>query len=254
MKILRKNIFVAAMLIATALFTSDLIAAETETDNPVISADELDQHIRDYILKHPEVLVQSIQQWQAQQQQAQIQQAKAAIKDRHDELFNDPSAPIGGNPNGDVTVVEFMDYNCAYCRRVFPAVKQLVESDSKVRLLFKEFPILGSGSEFAARAALASRKQGRYVEFHNAMMQAKKSLEERQVLAIAERVNLDVEQLRQDMKDPEIQAIIDRNFELAQALSISGTPGFVIGDEIVRGATSLANLQGLIEQVRQTKK
>lgn len=244
---IKRLVFLLAALAAAS--TSPLSLAAED----YVRADQLDRYFRDYLLEHPEVVVESIQRWQAEQQRAQAQQAKQAVQARRDEIFNDPSAPIGGNPSGDVTVVEFMDYNCGFCRKVFPDITRLIEGDGGVRLLFKEFPVLGPGSEFAARAALASMKQDRYVDFHNAMMQSGQRLAEPQVLAIAEKIGLDVERLKQDMQDPELQASIDRNLELARALAINGTPSFVIGDEIVRGATSLDNLKRLISEARNAQ-
>ncbi len=173
------------------------------------------------------------------------------LKERHDEIFNDADAPVDGNANGDITVVEFMDYNCGYCRKVFPSVTQLIEEDNNIRVLFKEFPVLGEGSQFAARAALASQQQGRYMAFHDAMMKSNQRLAKKQVLAIARKVGLDVEKLEQDMNDPQWQKIIDRNHALARVLAINGTPGFIIGDEIVRGATSLEHLKQLVARARQ---
>lgn len=234
------------LLLAALVFAGTQAGASAQT----LGADELDQRIRDYILDHPEVVVEAIQRWQDQQRQAQAEQYKAVVQQRKGEIFDTSVGTTVGNPDGDVTVVEFMDYNCGYCRRVFPAVQQLAEEDGNVRILFKEFPILGPGSDFASRAALASREQGLYREFHNALMTSGKRLEKAQVLAIAEEVGLDVQQLQADMNDPAIDEIIRRNHALAQDLAINGTPGFVIGDEIVRGATSLEHLRQLITEAR----
>lgn len=132
-------------------------------------------------------------------------------------------------------------------------ITRLIETDPNVRLLFKEFPILGPGSESAARAALASVRQGHYMAFHNAMMQSDQRLEEPQVLAIAERIGLDIERLKQDMADPQLQQLIERNLRLARELGINGTPSFVIGDEIVPGLVDLATLQQLVKQARQSR-
>lgn len=215
-----------------------------------LSDEALDQRIRDYILDNPEVVVEAIQRWQQQQQRAELEQFQSVLELREDEVFDVSDATLVGNPDGDIIVVEFMDYNCGYCRRVFPDVQQLAEQDGNVKILFKEFPILGPGSEYASKAALAAREQGLYGEFHNALMSADTRLDEPQVLAIAREVGLDVEQLQRDMQDPEIDALIQRNHELARDLGINGTPGFIIGNEIVRGATSLDNLKRLVAQAR----
>jgi protein-disulfide isomerase len=158
---------------------------------------------------------------------------------------------VGGNPSGDITLVEFFDYNCPYCRRVAPTVTDLIEDDPNLRLVYKEFPILGPGSQFAARAALASRAQGKYSEFHETLMNAGRQVNEDSVIEIAREVGLDVDRLAQDMEDPAIEAAIARNLALANTLGITGTPSFVIGDEIVPGAVDRATLEGLITQARR---
>jgi protein-disulfide isomerase len=213
--------------------------------------DEFEQRVRDYLLKNPEVIMEALQILQERQRAAQAENLKRTIAERSAEILNDPAAPVGGNPSGDITLVEFFDYNCPYCRRVAPTVTDLVEDDPNLRLVYKEFPILGPGSQFAARAALASRTQGKYLAFHEALMSAGQQVNEDSVIDIARRVGLDVERLTRDMGDPEIEAAIARNLELANALGVTGTPAFVIGDQVVPGAVDRAILEGLITQARR---
>ena len=171
-----------------------------------------------------------------------------------DELFKDPTSPVGGNPNGDVTIVEFFDYQCGYCKVVFPRIEKLLIDDSNLRFVFKEMPILGPNSVFAARAALAARMQGekQYVAFHKVMMASRGSLNKASVLRFATDAGLDVDRLKGDMEDDNINDMIRRNLKLADALSINGTPAFVIGDTIVRGAVDLLKLKILVERARNT--
>jgi protein-disulfide isomerase len=213
--------------------------------------DPFEQRVREYLLQNPEVIMEALQILQERQRAAEAEGLKRTIAERSDEILNDPDAPVGGNPAGDVTLVEFFDYNCPYCRRVAPTVVELEETDPDLRLVYKEFPILGPGSQFAARAALASRKQGKYVAFHNAVMQASEQVTEESVMEIARTVGLDPEQLKTDMQDPAIQEAIARNLRLANALGITGTPSFVIGQEIVPGAADLGTLQDLIARARR---
>ena len=225
-------------------------------DAPPISSktagrDPFEQRVREYLLKNPEVIMEALQILQERQRAAEAEGLKRTIAERSDEILNDPAAPVGGNPAGDVTLVEFFDYNCPYCRRVAPTMAELEEADPDLRVVYKEFPILGPGSQFAARAALASRKQGKYVPFHNALMQASEQVTEETVMEIARTVGLDPEQLRADMQDPSIQAAIARNLQLADALGIDGTPSFVIGDRLVPGAVELSTLQGLVARARR---
>ena len=171
-----------------------------------------------------------------------------------DELFKDPTSPVGGNPNGDVTIVEFFDYQCGYCKVVFPRIEKLLIDDSNLRFVFKEMPILGPNSVFAARAALAARMQGekQYVAFHKVMMASRGSLNKASVFRFATDAGLDLERLKGDMEDDNINDMIRRNLKLADALSINGTPAFVIGDTIVRGAVDLLKLKILVERARNT--
>jgi protein-disulfide isomerase len=212
--------------------------------------DEFGQRVRDYLLENPQVIVEAMQVLQARQQAAESSEAEAVLAARADEVFHDPMAPVTGNPDGDVTLVEFFDYNCPYCRRVAPVVAAAEAADPQLRIVYKEFPVLGPDPVFAARTALAAHHQGLYFAFHEALMQAGGRAGEDSVLAAAEGVGLDVERLKSDMKDPEIQAAIDRNLALAEALRITGTPGFVVGRRILRGATDLETLQSLVRDAR----
>lgn len=218
-----------------------------------MSHDELDQRIHDYILAHPEVLVQALQSLDQRQREAQAAQVKQVVKARADDLFRDKRSPVGGNAEGNVTLVEFFDYNCPYCRMMAPIMDQAVAGDPQLRIVYKEFPILGPDSVFAAKAALAADKQGKYAAFHKALYGSKTRVTEAAVLKIAADAGLDVERMKTDMQQPDIKASIDRNTELAQALGITGTPGFVIGDQIFPGATDLVTLKKLLEQARTSK-
>ena len=205
---------------------------------------------RSYLLENGEVLVESFNRLEERRRVPDANEMEALIAERSDEIFNDPASPVGGNPQGDVTLVEFFDYNCPYCRAALPIVKEGIEADPGLKFVYKEFPILGPGSEFAARAALASERQGNYEAFHEAMMTYSGAIDEYSTLEIAKEVGLDLEQLKQDMEDPAISAAIERNLELAQELRIGGTPGFVVGDEIIRGLVDLPTLQRSIADAR----
>ncbi|MDX8521389.1 DsbA family protein [Mesorhizobium dulcispinae] len=218
-----------------------------------MSQDQLDQRIHDYILAHPEVLVQALQSLDERQRQAEAAEARKVLKARADDVFRDRQSPVGGNAQGNVTLVEFFDYNCPYCRVMAPIMEQAVADDPQLRIVYKEFPILGPDSVFAAKAALAADKQGKYREFHKALYGSRTRVTEAVVLKIAAEAGLDVERMKSDMQKPDIQTSIDRNAELAQALRITGTPGFVAGDQIFPGATDLATLKKLIEQARAGK-
>ena len=159
---------------------------------------------------------------------------------------------MGGNPEGDVTVVEFFDYQCPYCKLVEPAVEDLIKGDSKLRIVYKEFPILGPVSTYASRVALAAMKQGKYVEFHTAMMAAKGKITEDIVMKIAADAGLDLAKVKIDMNAPEIEKTIQHSYELADALGINGTPAFIIGDALLPGAADLATLKKAVTETRKT--
>lgn len=220
---------------------------------PSISQDEFDRRIHDYLMKNPEVIIQSVQALEARKQREALTETQDALKARADEIFRDPDSPVGGNAQGDATLVEFFDYNCPYCRKMAPLLIEAEAADSQLRIVFKEFPILGPNSEFAAKAALAAHRQGRYVEFHHALMAIKGTVNEDSVLTAAKGLGLDLDRLKTDMQDPAIQVTIERNLALAATLRINGTPGFVIGDQILRGATELKVLQEMISQARKEK-
>ncbi|UVK53255.1 DsbA family protein [Mesorhizobium sp. AR02] len=218
-----------------------------------MSQDQFDQRIHDYILAHPEVLVQALQSLDDRQREAEAAQAKQVLKARADDIFRDKQSPIGGNADGNVTLVEFFDYNCPYCRQMAPIMDQAAADDPQLKIVYKEFPILGPDSMFAAKAALASERQGKYGAFHKALFGSKTRVTESVVLKIAAEAGLDVARMKTDMQQPDIQALIDRNTELAQALRITGTPGFVVGDQIFPGATDLETMKKLIRQARAGK-
>jgi protein-disulfide isomerase len=178
--------------------------------------------------------------------------AGEVLNDRRSEIFDDPATPVGGNPHGDVTVVEFFDYRCPYCKQVQPALQTLLDRDHKLRFIYKEMPVLGAASVVAARAALAAQRQGKYEAFHAAMMGMKGQITEETVDKIAGSVGLDVEWLKQDMAASEIVRALRANVALAHALNIHGTPGFIIGNRIVAGALDLDTLKNMIAAARNS--
>jgi len=215
-----------------------------------LTKEAIEQIIRQYILDHPELITESLRLAQERRQAEERKRAAAVIDVRRDDLLREPASPIGGNPEGDVTVVEFFDYRCGYCKRVAPIVRQLQAEDLKVRIVYKELPILGEESRLAARAALAAHKQGKYLPFHEALMASNDPPTMGEILKIAAQVGLDPVRLQTEMGSPEIQAALRKNHDLAQALGIRGTPAFVIGSEMVPGALDLSKLKELVARVR----
>jgi protein-disulfide isomerase len=240
--------------VGLALLFIGLAAPSARAQEAPAVFDETEQEaiegiIADYILEHPEIIYRAIQVLQERQQAAEAERARQALAEHRDALERDQNTPVGGNPDGDVTVVEFFDYRCPYCKRVASDVERLIEEDANVRFVYKEWPILGPESVFAARAALAARKQDRYVDFHDQVM-ALEEVTEVSVMAVAEDLGLNLERLREDMEAPEVDAHLEQTMGLAQALGITGTPAFVVGDQIVPGAANFEALSGLVEAAR----
>ena len=212
--------------------------------------DRIKELVLEAIRENPGIVFEAAQLFEQQQQALQAQAAAQVFDTEKATLENDPNAPVLGNPDGDITVVEVFDYNCPSCRRVKPEMEALLAADPNVRVVYREWPILGDGSVFAARAALASRNQGKYEDFHWAMMQLKERAEEASILRTAEDIGLDVAQLRRDMNGPEIEEHIQTSMRLAQSLGFSGTPSFVIGDSLAPGLIQADQMIELVDQAR----
>jgi len=215
--------------------------------------DLTDAAIERYIRTHPEVIVQSLQAMEAKRQAELQERQKTAVAAKQKELLHDPTSPVSGNPKGEITVVEFYDYRCGYCKKAASAVTELQKEDRRVRVIYKDFPILGEPSELAAKAALASQAQGKHQAFHEALLASHADMTKKAILKIAVRVGLDPKRLETDMADPKWQVVIEKNRALANELGISGTPGFIVGTELVPGALDLNGLKELIARAGQGK-
>ncbi len=245
------NIFCAT--VAVLGLTTMVGCAGPATSSHQAPQQSIDHLIERYIQSHPEVIEQSLQALEAKREAEEKTRQKAALATKQNELLNDPGSPISGNLSGNVTLVEFFDYRCGFCKRVAGAVTQLQQEDSRVRVVYKDLPILGEASEFAAKAALASKIQGKHQPFHEALLASKGDISKEAILAIAAEVGLDAKQLETDTAKPDLQTIIDRNRALAKDLGISGTPGFVVGTELVPGALDLKGLKELIARAGERK-
>ena len=208
------------------------------------------QVIRDYLLANPEIVYQALQELQRRQKVAEQERQRLAVVERLDELRYTADDPSIGDPDAPITVVEFFDYRCTYCKSVVDNMGRLIADNSDVRIVFKEFPILGADSVYAARASLAARSLDNHFDFHLALMRARGALTEDVVGRIAESVGIDPDKLKEDMAAPEIEAIIKRNLALAQALGITGTPAFVIGDKVYSGALNYETMQTIVRSAR----
>lgn len=212
--------------------------AEGLTDMTEAERQAFRDEVRAYLLENPEVLIEAFEILQAREAEAAALQEQALLRDRHDFIFNDPNSWVGGNPEGDVTIVEFMDYRCGYCRKAYDEVASLIESDGNIRFVVKEFPILGDDSMASARFAIAVlllHDGEAYEKVHDALMTLRGSPDTATLSRLAQDFGLDPEPILDKMASPEVQSIIAANHDFARAADITGTPTFFIGDQILRG-------------------
>lgn len=227
--------FLFGMLLMAQFTLAPVASAQgpsPDDELPRLSREQVEWIVREYLLNNPEVIEQGMSVLQERREREAAEQARKALTDRADELFNDDMDPLVGNPDGPVQMVHFFDYQCGYCKSMSKNLGDTLTADGDVRAKFKEFPILGQISVVAARAALAAEKQGQYMDFHQALMANRGRLTETRIFSIAQNLGLDVARLRLDMKDPAIDEQFLKNRQLAAQLGITGTPGFVIGDQI----------------------
>jgi len=215
---------------------------------------EIEKIIKDYLLAHPEVLQEAMAELEKKQQVAETEKARSAIKNHSDALFNSPRQVVLGNPQGDVTFVEFFDYNCGYCKRALSDMVELMGKDPKLKVVLKEFPVLGPGSVEAAQVAVAVRMQDKtgkkYLDFHQKLLGGRGQVDKAKALAAAKDVGLDMARLDKDMKSDEVSKTIEESMKLAEALGLNGTPSYVIGNDVVIGAVGLPALTQKIQAAR----
>jgi protein-disulfide isomerase len=233
----------AALTLAAAAMPA---SAQSLTDQ---QKQEMGDLIRSYLLEHPEILREMADRLEAKDQEEENLARTEGLAKQKNLVFHHGDAVIG-NPEGDVTIVEFMDYNCSWCKRSVAEVQALVEKDKNLKIVFKEFPIFGKHSEFAARAALASVKQGKYWDMHQAMFANEGQVTEDVVMEIAKSLGLDVAKLTEDMKDQQILDTISFNYDLAKTLKLNGTPAFIVDDKVFPGYLPLDQLDSAIAEVR----
>ena len=223
--------------------------ASADAFNPA-QRTEIEGIIKDYLLTHPELITEMNKTLEDKQKLAEDEQRKSALTSNADEIFRDKADFVAGNTKGNVTMVEFFDYNCSWCRRGFPEVMSLLQSDKELRFVLKEFPIFGDDSEYAAKAALASGRQGKYWQLHLAMFSHEGKITRASVDEIAAAQGINMAKLKKDMADPAIEETLARTRALAQTLAINGTPAFIIDDKLVPGYLPQADLAAAIDEVR----
>nr|BAA20508.1 27kDa outer membrane protein [Coxiella burnetii] len=246
-----------ALFLAGTLTAGVAIAAPSQFSFSPQQVKDIQSIVHHYLVNHPEVLVEASQALQKKTEAQQEEHAQQAIKENAKKLFNDPASPVAGNPHGNVTLVEFFDYQCGHCKAMNSVIQAIVKQNKNLRVVFKELPIFGGQSQYAAKVSLAAAKQGKYYAFHDALLSVDGQLSEQITLQTAEKVGLNVAQLKKDMDNPAIQKQLRDNFQLAQSLQLAGTPTLVIGNKaltkfgFIPGATSQQNLQKEIDRVEK---
>jgi protein-disulfide isomerase len=224
-------------------------AAAASSFSPAQRA-EIEGIIKTYLTQNPDVLIEVTKELEKRQAAMQADEHKKVIVEKKATIFNAPTDFVYGNPKGNITVVEFFDYNCGWCKKAVDELGKLTAADPNVRVVFKELPIFGENSTAAAKAAMASVRQGKYWDFHVALMKEKQVTKEN-VFAIAAKVGLNVEKLKADMADPAFEAALKENNAIAQALGIEGTPGFIVDTKVNVGFIPAEGIKGLIAEVRK---
>lgn len=233
-----------------------MIVAGAGTSLAQQSREDIEKIVREYLMKNPEIIQEAIMELRKKQEMAETSARTKALESRKKDIYESKYDIVLGNPKGNVTLVEFFDYNCGYCKRAVNDISQLLKSDPNLRVVLKELPILSEGSVEAARVSIAVRMQdpSKYWNFHRALMSGKGEANGAQALAAAKTAGLDIERIKKDISNPEVDATLHEVQELAKSLAISGTPSYVLGDQLIPGALPHDRLAVGIAQVRKCGK
>jgi len=241
-KIIR--IFVVGAIAVSYMFQPTL------AENKQFSRLEIELIIRDYLLKNPELLIEMSRQLEAKQKALKSSNFSEAVKKLNTELINGDGAAVMGNPDGKTIVIEFSDYNCPYCKRMAPMIKQAIKTNPDLKFVLREFPILGPSSKYASAAALAAKMQGKYETAHFALISTKGRLTETRVNKLLAAAGLDMAKLKKDMESPLIKTVIARNLEIGQMLGINGTPAFIAAEKLFPGALSSEQFSNMVQEAK----
>jgi protein-disulfide isomerase len=244
-----------ALALAAGLFASPALAFDIELMTPDERSAFRDE-VRAYLLDNPEVLMEAIAVLERRDSAEQVANDQALVAVNREALFNDGYSHVGGNLEGDITIVEFIDYKCGYCRKAFPELVKLIEDDGNIRIIYKEFPILGEESLLASRFAIATQivaGEDAYARMHDALYTMRGNVTEQSLTSLATELGLDGAAILDGLSDPRIDEIINENHALAQRMAISGTPTFVMEDQMVRGYVPLAGMVQIVKELREQK-
>jgi len=244
--------FLAPALFALALCGAPLCASAQSFSD--IQRSDIESIVRNYLIAHPEVLEEAMAELTKRQTAAESAKQQASVAENANAIFNSPRGVTLGNRDGDVSFVEFFDYNCGYCKRAMSDMLDLMKADPKLKVVLKEFPVLGQGSVEAAQVAVAVRMQDptgkKYLDFHQKLLGGRGTADKARAMAAAKEAGLDIARIEKDLANPEVKATIEENFKLAESMGMNGTPSYVIGKQIVIGAVGMDNLKEKIGVAR----
>ena len=241
----------AIIAIAAGIGFSQFMGAGADQEGDGLTKSDVQEIVKDYINENPGIIVEAFQKHRQQQQEEQQRQQREQFLENKDDILASDYSPVVGNESDDaVVVVEFFDYNCGYCKRAIDDVNKVID-EHNVKFIFKEFPILSESSRTAARYALAAQEQGKYLEYHTALMEYKGQKNEENLLDLAEEIGLDPEKLKEDAQSGKVEEELQKNKELAQKIGVRGTPAFIIGDNISPGYIPYSQMKTLIEQAQE---
>jgi len=245
---LRRTAMAAAFL---AFAAAAPVLAQSFSDT---QRSEIQGILKDYLMQHPEILQDVMNELEKRQQAADAEKNKSAVKENVELLFSSPRQVTLGNLQGDVTLVEFFDYNCPYCKRALTDLMTLMKADPKLKVVLKEFPVLGPGSIEAAQVATAVRMQDhsgkKYLEFHQKLLSGRGQVDKARALAVAKEVGVDMARIDKDLTSDEVRSTIEESMQLADKLGLNGTPSYVVGPNVVVGAVGYDALKDKVEQAR----
>ena len=245
----------AALAMLAAAAVPAALAQSPPLSDPQKKA--VEQIVRDYLIANPEIIQEAIVELERRQQEAQKTAQKSALQTERATLLQSPRGNVVGNVSGDVTLVEFFDYNCGYCKRALADLRTLMKSDPKLRVVLKDFPVLGPESVEASRVGLAVKQQisgDKLFDYHIKVMETRGRVNAERATAVAKEMGLDMARLQKDLDHPEVRAALQENMELGDKLGLTGTPAFVIGEEIISGAVGLDPLRKIVASTRQCGK
>jgi protein-disulfide isomerase len=252
-----QRLFTKTLLsLSTVIFLASVCAPQAgaaETAFNATQKEEIGKIVHEYILDNPSIVFEAAEKYRMQQEEESAKKSEASIKE-HMEFLTRADAPSAGNPKGDVTIVEFFDYNCGYCRKALSDIQTVLKNDPNVRVVFKEMPILGPTSKTAALWALAAHRQGKYFDFHVAVMDHKGPKEEAELEKLAKAVGLDLKKLKEDIASEAVQTELNKDIEIARQIGVQGTPAFIVGTSFIPGYVGEEGLKKAIAEARSKTK